>query len=389
MKRTILFLAFVTLVSMPLMAEEVKTSEEAGEKAYTVKKGDTLWDISGAFFKDPFKWPKLWEQNPKIKDPHWIYPGDVIILLPSGEIKKRGAEEAAPSAPVEKAAEKAAPAAVEEKAVEKKAVEERAPEAPAAQEKTEPVKKAEEVAPQPKAEEKATETAPVPAAIPVQTKQTLRYSGLDTVGFIAADGYTPLGKIVDSKEGKGMLSLGDEVYIDLGEDKGIKKGDKFTIYAMAAPVYHPITKKLVGRQVNILGTVEVTSPHEKVSEGRILAGYDAISKGNKVTRFETIPAEIEVKKGTAPVEGIIIASKKGTIEMAEGDLVYLDKGRGAGVEVGNTLIVYAPGKLAGELLLPADNMGRLLILSTQEDTALALVISSRRPFRIGDKVKME
>jgi hypothetical protein len=48
--------------------------------AYVVKEGDTLWDLSDEFLKDPFAWPDLWENNRHIQDPHWIYPGDSIYL---------------------------------------------------------------------------------------------------------------------------------------------------------------------------------------------------------------------------------------------------------------------------------------------------------------------
>jgi len=48
--------------------------------AYRVKKGDTLWDLSEEFLKDPFAWPDLWEANRHIEDPHWIYPGDSICI---------------------------------------------------------------------------------------------------------------------------------------------------------------------------------------------------------------------------------------------------------------------------------------------------------------------
>ncbi|MFC4361989.1 LysM peptidoglycan-binding domain-containing protein [Simiduia curdlanivorans] len=50
-------------------------------ESYHIKEGDTLWDIAEKFLKDPYKWIELWQQNPKVKNPNLIYPGDVIKVI--------------------------------------------------------------------------------------------------------------------------------------------------------------------------------------------------------------------------------------------------------------------------------------------------------------------
>ena len=48
---------------------------------YTIKKGDTLWDLSQKFYNSQWDWPGLWEMNEDIKNPHWIYPGKKIRIF--------------------------------------------------------------------------------------------------------------------------------------------------------------------------------------------------------------------------------------------------------------------------------------------------------------------
>ncbi|MGE0792257.1 MAG: LysM peptidoglycan-binding domain-containing protein [Sandaracinaceae bacterium] len=49
---------------------------------YTVRRGDTLWDVTGRFYGNPWEWPRVWSYNPEVTNPHWIYPHDQLRLLP-------------------------------------------------------------------------------------------------------------------------------------------------------------------------------------------------------------------------------------------------------------------------------------------------------------------
>ena len=74
----------VFALSAPAWADTLALQENAPDK-YVVVKGDTLWDISGKFLTQPWRWPEIWQLNKdSIKNPHWIYPGDTVVLDRSG-----------------------------------------------------------------------------------------------------------------------------------------------------------------------------------------------------------------------------------------------------------------------------------------------------------------
>lgn len=70
-------------VVMAQEAEITVTGSAVGEvDVYVAEEGDTLWDVADRFFNDPWYWPTLWSFNPHITNPNWIFPGDLVFLVP-------------------------------------------------------------------------------------------------------------------------------------------------------------------------------------------------------------------------------------------------------------------------------------------------------------------
>lgn len=81
MRLLVLFFALVCFIPVSWASSAQPIVKKDVPSVYTVKKGDTLWDISAHFLSNPWLWPKLWQANSYIKNPHLIYPGDQLHLV--------------------------------------------------------------------------------------------------------------------------------------------------------------------------------------------------------------------------------------------------------------------------------------------------------------------
>jgi LysM repeat protein len=84
------------LVGTVALAAEISGSHPS---SYVVKRGDTLWDISAKFLGKPWQWPEIWQANPQVKNPHLIYPGDVLSLAYTDRLSVKPGARTAPPVP--------------------------------------------------------------------------------------------------------------------------------------------------------------------------------------------------------------------------------------------------------------------------------------------------
>jgi LysM domain len=316
------------------------------EMDYIVKKGDTLWDISKRFYNDAFLWPRLWQQNQYITNPHQISPGDRIRLYPYKVLIE----------------EEAKPPTVEE------------------------VKP-----PAPTVEEAAPPLPPPPAIIRLTV-----FPEVNSAGFIT-DKMEGIGKIVAAKADKVHLCKEDEIYISFQKGITVKKGDQFTIFRVGDPIVHPIIgKRVLGRKVQILGQAVIT----KTTEGRaqaalITQSYEFIVTGDGVSPYFALPEELAVNTMKQPLYGWIVAGKNDQMEYVEGEVVYIDLGEEDHVRPGDILQVIRRGAVVPDpvskekkavVKLPDENIGRLVVIKTQPRTSTAVIVQIRIAVRVGDGV---
>lgn len=365
----------------------VKPNGAGDISEYTVVNHDTLWGISERFLKNPFKWPAVWKQNPHIKNPDLIYPGDKVRLGPNGiEVIAATPKQEAPK--VEVVADESAPDMEKlpitvlqgEKVV---VLEEAVPVAQTVKAeltKTEPVKT-----------EEKTEPTPITSAVPAKKFSA---HAMTRQGFINTSALEKSGAIVGSPDQKLYFNRGDVVFISMKPDSGpLAVGARFTIFSAGDRIQHPVTKKYVGNIIDVLGSLVITGV-EGVAKGRIEKSFKEIPRGTLLRPYAEPVKEVEVTATEARVEGVIISALEAKENLSVGDVAYIDKGLKDGLKKGNVLRIYReekknvpdPYREKTIITMPPAELGKLIVADPGEDTSACVVLQSLGVIVWGDQV---
>lgn len=314
-----------------LMIPSFVFSQMQEVKDYTVKKGDTLWDISGGELEDPFLWPKVWKENPEIENPDRIYP-DQIIRIPLYLLQKEMPWEHAP-------------------VVEK--------EPPLAEE-----------------------------AAKIEPRQP---SFLVDKNLLMASGYVSetvpgVGEIIGAPTGRKLYGNDDLILVRTAEPVNI--GDKFYIIKAREKVRHPVTNKKMGYIIEILGLAEIEEIEFGNTIARITKAFREINVSNLLADYYELSAPLVEEPYRKPdIEGYVVAERSLRLLSTMFDIIYIDKGIRDGIEIGDMLqtVTIVDEKVPYTFEHKQRN-GVIQIIGTKDATSTAIVRNSKMPVLPGNLI---
>ena len=337
MKKTLLGIVAACAIAIAAIAAEAPFNENVPEK-YTVKKGDTLWDISDLYLRDPWLWPEIWYANPQIANPHLIYPGDIISMVyidgrPRLMLEKRDRR----------------------------------------------VKLSPEVKVVPEAE-----------AIPALPLDIIN-SFLTRNRIVTQEEIDAAPYVVAGHEKKLLSGSGDTFYARGQFDETPTYG----LYRVGAPYVDPVTQEILGIRAQDVGSAKVQKVADDIATMLATRSLEEVRIGERLLPHEERPLN-SIFYPSAPestVEGEIMAVEGGLTQIGHLDVVSINRGEREGLEAGNILAIFKRGEevtdyIAKEKInLPNEQAGLLMIFRAFEKMSYGLVIKAERPLAVNDIVK--
>ena len=335
---------------------------------YVVVRGDTLWGISERFTDSPWRWPEIWNFNrEQIRNPHWIYPGDVIVLdRASGTLSIAGSD-GRPSGPVGTAGSEAG---------DRGAAGQRGLDAGG-------VVGTVKLSPRIRAESSARDAIPSipPSAIEPFLSRPL---------VIEPDGLDNAPTIIATEENRVIIEAGNRAYV---RGMGDSREENWFVYRRGKALVDPDTNVTLGYEAIYLGTARVTRSGDPATV-QLTTVTQEVGAGDKL-----LPVGVPEVPKYAPhapavfMQGRVIGIYGGLGKVGEAgpqSIITLNRGRSDGVEVGHVFALYRPGPLIADasartsgkpmtFKLPDERYGLAFVFRIYDRVSYALVMRISRP----------
>mgnify|MGYP003573045045 FL=1 len=333
-------MVFAALLAVSAFAADVVLNPEHPDR-YVVVKGDTLWDISAMFLRDPWLWPEVWYVNPQIANPHLIYPGDILTLVYVDGKPQLRMTRGYPTVNLSPS--------IREQSLDQ-----------------------------------AIPTIPADVIQPFLNRTiVVGENELETAPYVvqAADEHVVTG-------------AGDRVYV-----RGIDNTDEamFDIFEPGDAYIDPDTNEVLGYEALYAGsgpvqkfgdpaTVLLTETTREVRLGDRLRPADR----SYVTPY------FHPHAPAAGTEGHIISVIDGVTQIGQYNVVAIDLGTREGMEVGHVLQIFqkgevirdtVSGKRGDKVKLPDEKAGYVMIFRTFEKVSFGLIMEATRSIHINDLVR--
>lgn len=317
---------------------------------YVVKKGDTLWDISGKYLDKPTRWREIWATNRHIKNPNLIYPNDILILCVIKGQTLVGVDTGEGCAGVER---------------------------------------------QMTATPERVALPATDASIPAIPLASIR-SWLNQAIIVDPKHFNEAPYVIASKNGNLITSTGDTIYAKIyTKDASLIVGEHYGIYRKGEPYIDQSNNQLIGLEAHqvasafvkdISATGVATLQIRKIYNSEVQEGDRVFVEVDAPTPNVFYPAPAEVSRG-----GMIIRTMSAMNYAAKHSVVAINLGTAQGVKPGHVLDVYKKGALISDYFdnntpvrLPSELAGQIMVFKAFNNISYAYVLSSEVPLKSGD-----
>jgi hypothetical protein len=267
----------VLVIAAPASDEESSKIGLESSIYYTVKKGDTLWDISNRYFNTHWRWPQIWSENQQIMNPHRIFPGERLRLY--HQAWDASVDSESPDHPL---------AVVESR---------------------------------------------------YYVYSFIQRIGFVKEEPIASSGQVALIK-GDKDVQKTLLAQDESIYVTPSGNTSLKVGDVYAVYRPPMPVKDIETKNLVGFQYYMTGLVRIVESREDFVIAKIEKAFRSIMVDDIILPYEPRSPKIRMIPGKDDIDGKILKGEENIELFGDSAVAFINKGTEDGIQVGQTYAVY-------------------------------------------------